>query len=130
MHCGAATLGLSQLPQLPRKRVRVASPLGRELPVVADEDSPPAAAEVAADDATTSSPATPQRSLYNIDEDDPPVAQNTPDAQMIAEMLHDEVLVLHGRSGDTPPRLVPSPQRRRLCRQAALFVSAYESRAE
>ena len=130
MHCGAPPLGLSQLPTLPRKRVRVASPLARQPPVVADEDAPPPAAEHPADDAAVASPATPRRCLYDIDEDDPPRALNTLDAQIIAEMLHDEVLMLHGRSGDTPPRLVPTPQRRRLCRIAACFASAYESRGE
>ena len=53
-----------------------------------------------------------------VTEDDPPRAKDAEDARWIAEMLHEEVLVEDGRSGDTPPRLIPSPQRRRMIRIA------------
>jgi len=53
-------------------------------------------------------------SYSNVEEDDPPVAHDAEDARCIAQMLHDEVLVEDGRSGDTPPRLIPSGLRRRM----------------
>ena len=57
-------------------------------------------------------------SYFKVEEDDPPRAKDAEDARWIAEMLHDEVLVEDGRSGDSPPPLIPSPQRRRMIRLA------------
>ena len=73
----------------------------------------------AGDDEPETPWAYPENWCYSdVKEDDPPRAKDAEDARWIAEMLHDEVLVEDGRSGDTPPRLIPSPQRRRMIRIA------------